>query len=165
MGQADVLDNHHWEPQPLDEDLVRKVAAAIVKRSTWPSLHWPSIIGVQNVDVAMALARAALEAIGGPVVAPEAKVPSRSFLEVRGGPYAGDLMRWPNPADPGEVEWKLRHLGMFGQQPSSSDLVMAASFMSAYRALIALPQKARNQRIEQIKSAMHATENGENPHE
>lgn len=63
LSQAEVPD---LAPQEITEDLVRKVAAAIIKRATWPSLHWPSIVGVQSVDVAMALARAALEAIGGP---------------------------------------------------------------------------------------------------
>lgn len=64
---------------------------------------------------------------------------------------------WPDPRDPLGVEWRLRHLRTtFNAEVSTSDLMVAASYMDAYRALIALPQRARNQRIEQIKRAMRA---------
>lgn len=84
---------------------------------------------------------------------------SRSYLEVRGGPHRSDLMTWPNPADPDDVAWRLLHNATIARQ----DVVIAASFIQAYAALIDLPQKARNQRIEQIKQAMRAIDTKEKP--
>ena len=79
---------------------------------------------------------------------------SAEFLRIRGGPSEHDIMTWPNPDDPSEVEWRLRYTRYLGGEVATSDLMVAASYMNAYRALIGLPQRARNARIEQIKSAM-----------
>lgn len=57
-----------------------------------------------------------------------------------------DGMTWPNPTDPNEVQWRLRY-----GQPNKEDLLVAASFMHAYAHLIELPQRARNQRVSEIK--------------
>ena len=76
-------------------------------------------------------------------------------VTIRGGPTEHDLSSWPNPTDPLDVEWRLRHRRTtLGQEISTSDLMVAASYMDAYRALIALPQRRRNQTIEQIKHAL-----------
>lgn len=81
----------------------------------------------------------------------------RFYLEVRGGPTPNDLGHWPDPRDPLEVEWRLRHKRTtFGGEVATSDLMVAATYMDAYRALIALPQRRRNQVIEQMKRAMEA---------
>lgn len=53
------------ESRPVTAEQVDKVADAIIQRATWPSGHWPSLTGVQHRDVALALARAALEAMKG----------------------------------------------------------------------------------------------------
>ena len=82
-----------------------------------------------------------------------------SWLEIRGGPTVNDLMRWPDPSDPNEVEWRLRHgRYIFNAEPREGDVLTAASYMNAYRALIDMPQKTRNARIEQIKTAMNNAE-------
>lgn len=60
-----------------------------------------------------------------------------------------DGMTWPNPADPAEVQWRLRY-----GQPSKVDLLVAASFMHAYAHLIALPQRERNERVRQIRASV-----------
>lgn len=79
-------------------------------------------------------------------------------LEIRGGPSRHDLSSWPDPRDPLGVEWRLRHKrATFGGEISTSDLMVSASYMDAYRALIALPQRRRNQLIEQMKQAMRNT--------
>jgi hypothetical protein len=45
---------------------------------------------------------------------------------------------WPNPEDPSELEWKLR----YGQRSlTDSDLMLAASFVSAYKELFNKPIK------------------------
>ena len=63
-----------------------------------------------------------------------------------------DGMTWPNPADPNEVQWRLRY---GPQPPSREDVLAAASFMHAYAHLINLPQRERNERVLQIRE--HAT--------
>ncbi len=76
-----------------------------------------------------------------------------SFLRIRGGPGPHDVMTWPNPNDPSEVEWRLRFSRMLGLEVTSSDRMVAASFMHAYRALVEMPQRERNARISQIRTA------------
>lgn len=75
-------------------------------------------------------------------------------LEIRGGPSEHYLMAWPDPRDPDDLEWRLR----WGSNPTGYDCHEAAAYIQAYRALIDLPQKVRNARIEQIKRAMEATQ-------
>lgn len=53
------------KPEPITEARVEYVAAALRDRSTWPSLHWPSVQCMEHDDVAFAFARAALEASEG----------------------------------------------------------------------------------------------------
>lgn len=64
-----------------------------------------------------------------------------------------DGMTWPNPADPDEVQWRLRY---GPQPPSREDLLTAASFMHAYAHLIDLPQRERNERVRQIRQQVLA---------
>jgi hypothetical protein len=45
---------------------------------------------------------------------------------------------WPNPVDPAEVEWRLRY-----GTPTRSDILVAASTMAAYRALVEGPPRLR----------------------
>lgn len=68
---------------------------------------------------------------------------AQPFLRVEG-------TTWPNPSDPGEVEWRLRY-----GTPTREDLLVAASFMHAYQYLVlAMTQKDRNHRVATIKEAM-----------
>lgn len=53
---------------------------------------------------------------------------------------------WPDPADPHEVEWRLRHT-----EASRGDVLVAAWYMEAYRALVRLTQKRRNEVCRQLK--------------
>lgn len=78
---------------------------------------------------------------------------SESYLEISGSSNRNDHMVWPDPADPEEVEWSIRHAPHLGREVTRGQELTAASYMHAYRALIAMPQKLRNQRIEQIKHA------------
>lgn len=78
---------------------------------------------------------------------------SESYLELSGSNNPNDIMRWPDPADPEEVEWRLHHHSYPILEDRRRDERVAASYMNAYRALIAMPQRLRNQRIEQIKRA------------
>ncbi len=57
-----------------------------------------------------------------------------------------DDMTWPNPTDPSGVEWQLRY-----GTPSRMDLLVAASFISAYANLIELPVRERNKRVAQMR--------------
>lgn len=54
---------------------------------------------------------------------------------------------WPDPNDPDEVEWRLRH-----GTPTRSDLLIAASFMHAYRTLVHQKAKWRNEVIVRLKT-------------
>lgn len=83
-----------------------------------------------------------------------------SFLRIRGGPGQYDLMTWPNPDDPTDTEWRLRYAGMLNLDITSRDRMVAASAMHAYRALIELPQRERNQRISQIRAATKEASRG-----
>lgn len=59
-----------------------------------------------------------------------------------------DDMTWPDPADPGEVEWKL----CYGH-PTQTDRYFAASVMAAYRQLVTDTQKVRNYKVSAIRTA------------
>lgn len=90
-----------------------------------------------------------------PDATPEVRT-ADTFLRIRGGPGRYDLMTWPNPDDPAEVEWRLRFARMLGLEITSGDRMIAASVMHAYQALIEMPQRERNQRISQIRAAKEA---------
>jgi len=65
-------------------------------------------------------------------------------------------MTWPNPADPKEVEWRLRY-----GKPDRGDLLVAASFIAAYRHLVLdLPQRTRNQRVSELRAALKGEHRG-----
>ncbi len=68
-----------------------------------------------------------------------------------------DGMTWPNPDDPNEVEWKLRYKDFSGNL-SRGEECTAASFISAYRCLVNLPQKHRNAVCKRIREAAKAVE-------
>lgn len=59
-----------------------------------------------------------------------------------------DEMAWPNPNDPNGIEWQLRY------GDARSVRLVAAGYVSAYKQLIELPQRTRNERCSQIKKAM-----------
>ena len=87
--------------------------------------------------------------------------PVADRLQIRGGPHRSDLMAWPDPRDPDDIEWSLTY-GYSGiWDEGRRQLREAASYIAAYRALIDLPQKTRNARIEQIKRAMKEDPRGE----
>lgn len=67
-------------------------------------------------------------------------------------------MTWPDPRDPDGLEWTLVYGYPNLWDEGRRQLREAASYIAAYRALIDLPQKVRNARIEQIKQAMRLTE-------
>ena len=60
-----------------------------------------------------------------------------------------DGMAWPNPEDPRSVEWRLRY-----GRPSRDDLMVAASFIGAYKQLVADPVRERNAKVAGIRRAM-----------
>lgn len=57
-----------------------------------------------------------------------------------------DGMTWPNPLDPNEVESVLRY-----GTPTREQILTAASFMAAYRALVYETQEKRNQKCRKIR--------------
>lgn len=68
------------------------------------------------------------------------------------------ILVWPNPADPNEVEHRLRY-----GKPTRSDLLVAASQMAAYRYMVMeLSQRVRNQRVSELRAALtqHTTSEG-----
>lgn len=72
----------------------------------------------------------------------ETPSPTASYL-------AFDGMTWPNPHDPRGVEHRLRYGG-----ETQTDLVVAASFIAAYRQLVDLPRRTREERITGIRKAL-----------
>jgi len=59
-----------------------------------------------------------------------------------------DDMVWPQPGEKmNDIEWKLRH-----GAATKDELMAAASIISAYRQLIADPQKKRNMVIRVLRS-------------
>lgn len=63
----------------------------------------------------------------------------------------GDMV-WPNPLDPGELQYRLR----YGPPLTKGELLVAASHLEAYRYLICeLPQRTRNKRVSEIRTALN----------
>lgn len=60
-----------------------------------------------------------------------------------------DGMTWPNPMDPTEIEWRLRY-----GHPTREDILMAATFMAAYKELVFNTQERRNAKVRGIRKAM-----------
>lgn len=60
-----------------------------------------------------------------------------------------DDMTWPHPHDPTDVEWRLRY-----GEPTRSDLLVAASYIGAYRQLVDDAQRVRDRKIQGIRAAM-----------
>lgn len=56
---------------------------------------------------------------------------------------------WPNPTDPNEVQWRLRY-----GTPTKSDLLVAASMMSAYRELAGQTHKRRSTVVRLLRAAL-----------
>jgi len=56
---------------------------------------------------------------------------------------------WPNPKDENGIQWKLRY-----GQPTKEDLLVAASFLSAYKALFFMSQKDAMIKINKIKRSI-----------
>ena len=80
-------------------------------------------------------------------------MPERDARACEGSYLRFDEMTWPNPDDPGEVEYALR----YGSLKRSHELV-AASFIAAYRQLVNLPRRERDERVAAIRAAQ------EDPH-
>lgn len=78
---------------------------------------------------------------------PPRHLPRSAYLRIAGGSgNPADWMTWPNPDDPGKVQWKLRYADL-----ERADLLFAASVMDAYAHLFELPQKTRNIRVRQVR--------------
>lgn len=68
---------------------------------------------------------------------------------MRNSPYLHvDGMTWPHPGDPVGVEWSLRY-----GDPTESVRLLAASYIAAYRQLVADSQRVRNAKIAGIRAA------------
>jgi hypothetical protein len=65
-----------------------------------------------------------------------------------------DEMSWPNPQATGDLEWDLRY-----GQPTKNDLLMAASVVSAYRALFEKPTSRSSEIIRTIKRMLREDRN------
>lgn len=60
-----------------------------------------------------------------------------------------DTTVWPDPNDPGEVQWLLRN-----GDAQRSDLLLAASAMAAYRELIWMPDSRRREVIRALRDSV-----------
>jgi hypothetical protein len=69
---------------------------------------------------------------------------------------AFDGMCWPNPDDPDEKEWRLRH-----GTPTEADRMWAASVIGAYRQLIEDSGKVRDSKVRRIRTARDAERQAE----
>ncbi len=58
---------------------------------------------------------------------------------------------FPDPADPNEVQWRLRY-----GQPTREDLMHAASVMAAYSALVHMPRGVRDGVVRDLRAASAA---------
>lgn len=74
----------------------------------------------------------------------------RHPAEDRHGNYVmlADRTTWPDPSDRADLEWELRYA-----EPTRENVLAAASFIHAYRSLIALPQRERNKKIALLRRA------------
>ena len=60
----------------------------------------------------------------------------------------GDSASWPNPEDPTELEWSLRH----SKEPlKDHEKLVIASYMATYAALFSMTNQERNKAINAIK--------------
>lgn len=66
-----------------------------------------------------------------------------------------DGMTWPNPLAVEDLAWRLTY-----GEPTRSDILAAASFMSSYAHLIELPSRERSARVAQIRAAMVEANHG-----
>lgn len=48
------------------EQRIERGAEAIMKRASWPSLHWPDVSALAHRDVAVAMATAVIDSIPAP---------------------------------------------------------------------------------------------------
>jgi hypothetical protein len=64
-----------------------------------------------------------------------------------------DGMTWPNPKASDDLEWRLRYAA---ESITREDQLVMASFLAAYRGLISMPSRRRNQRVGQIRRAVVA---------
>jgi len=64
---------------------------------------------------------------------------------------AFDGMSWPNPTDPLDVEWSMRY-----GNPSREQMLVAASFVAAYRHLVEDSAVRRNEKITALRTAIAA---------
>ena len=67
-----------------------------------------------------------------------------------------DGMQFPDPRDPLSVEWSLRY-----GEPSREQLLVAASFVAAYKQLVGVDsQRTRNRKIEAVRLRLLAARYG-----
>lgn len=64
-----------------------------------------------------------------------------------------DRVMWPHPADPNDIEWRMRYKDPELYDDSKGARLVAASYIHAYRELVRLPQRQRNKVIQQIRAA------------
>lgn len=82
----------------------------------------------------------------------EGTVPRQAWLRFSDGTgREGGSMTWPNPDDPGEVQWTLRY-----GRPSRADLLFAASVLDTYGHLLSLPPRVLARRARQVREAAGA---------
>ena len=79
-------------------------------------------------------------ALGACSVAVDPGVNGGSWLRLPDG------TTWPNPADPNEVEWRLRY-----GNPTREDILAAASVMNAYGHLVFAPERRRREVVRMIR--------------
>lgn len=79
------------------------------------------------------------------------RIPRSAYLRIGEPGKPLDSMTWPNPGDPGEVQWRLRY-----GSPDQADLLFAAAVMSAYAHLFDMPRRVRDLRFRQVKNARDA---------
>lgn len=60
----------------------------------------------------------------------------------------GTAMNWPHPDDVNGVEHALRY-----DDPTRSERLEAAAYIAAYRRLVEMPGRLRNQRVQEIRRA------------
>lgn len=114
------------------------------------------MIGLPENEPATSLSRP--DAVSGPknqtLATPKVE---DSVVEVGGRTHLHfDGMAWPNPTDPTEVQWRLRY-----GKPTRSDLLLAASHMSAYTQLVYDPQRIRNEKIASLRKLAANTNTSE----
>jgi hypothetical protein len=74
-------------------------------------------------------------------------IPRSSYL------HFDDRTTWPDPADPAEIGYRLRY-----GEPSKSDLIVAASFVAAYRDLILSDSRTARERATRMRQLRETSE-------